>query len=59
MIDIHRRNHCGERLDMGNEGMLIGFLEVIKRVVVPPILRTGRGVYREEKNDFHLGKNLF
>lgn len=44
---------------MGNEGVLIGFLEVIKRVVVPPILRTGRGVYREEKNDFHLGKNLF
>lgn len=39
----------------GVRGMITGFLEVIRRVVVPPILRTEREIYRKENNDFYLG----
>lgn len=39
----------------GVREMTIGFLEMIRRVVVSPILRTERGVYEKENNDFCLG----
>lgn len=44
-------------MDVGDEGALIRFLEVIRKVVEPPILRREGVVDRKKKNDFHLGKN--
>lgn len=39
----------------GTREVTIGSLEMIRRVVVPPILRSKREVYEKVSNDFRLG----
>lgn len=40
----------------GMREVTTGFLEMIRRVVAPPILRTKREISKKENNDFHLGQ---
>ena len=34
--------------------VILGFLKMISKIMVRPILRTEREVYREENNDFYI-----
>lgn len=34
--------------------VILGFLKMISKVMVPPILRTEREIYREENHDFYI-----